>query len=583
MSLELTELSMRNFLSFGNSESTIDLSGSGTTRILGENLDTGGHNGVGKSTIINAIAYAFYNKVLSNVSKERLINKTNLSKTTAMEVKIKFNKDGIPYEVHRSRGESYSIKIIKNNDFDNPITPDSVSNADKYIEDLIGISYEMFRRAVVFLGSDVSFFEMPVSQQRSLIEELFRITELSDKAVALKEKITETTREIDIQNVIIGQQRHAHALHEKHIDEAKNRTVKWEIDRQTKIESIENQLKSIEGVDFDAEVGLHDDLAKLKTSVAELSSEIRPIDRDIQSKNKEQEKLLGEIVHLSDNKCPYCSQHFADAAGRVVDLEKSLEQIVVVFDELTTKKTELKEQEDKIKAQIIDIEGQIKYPNIHKLIETRSNSEALSTQLKDLNVAENPHMEAYDALSTEGNVVIETDKLDDLQRTLEHQKFLLKLLTDKNSFIRKKLINKTVPFLNKQLQHYTHEMGLPHMVKFTPDMSCNITEYGRELDYGNLSGGEKKRVNLSLSLAFRDVLQHLHSGINLLVCDEVDGGSVDPLGLEAMIRILKRKAREENMGVWVISHHPAMNGRFDRELVVRKENGFSSFLDFSIA
>lgn len=582
MSLDLLELTMRNFMSFGNCEATLDLSGSMTTLILGENLDTGGHNGVGKSTIINAISYALYNKAVSAVSKERLINKTNNTKTTAMEVKLKLMKDGVKYEIHRTRGEAYGIRIIKNDDFENPITPDSVSNADKYIEDLVGISYEIFRRTVVFLGSDQSFFEMPVSRQRDLIEELFRITVLSEKAVKLKEKIAETTKEIDIQNVLISQQRQAQALHEKHIEEAKNRTIKWELDRQTKIESIESQLKSIEGVDFDAEIKRHDQLSTFRTKAADVTSEIKPIERDITTKSKEQEKLLGEIVHLSDNKCPYCSQHYAAAADRVKELEKSLEQLVVTIDELTTKKDELKVKEAELKSEIIKVESEIKYPNIHKLVETRANLELIERQLVELNSVENPHMEAYDALSAEGNVVIETDKLDELQMILEHQKFLLKLLTDKNSFIRKKIINRTIPFLNKQLQHYTKELGLPHSVKFTPDMSCNITEHGRELDYGNLSGGEKKRVNLALSLAFRDVLQHLHAGINILVCDEVDGGSVDPLGIEAMIRILKRKAREEKLGVWIISHRPEMIGRFDRELIVRKENGFSSFMDFSV-
>jgi len=108
-------------------------------------------------------------------------------------------------------------------------------------------------------------------------------------------------------------------------------------------------------------------------------------------------------------------------------------------------------------------------------------------------------------------------------------------------------------------------------------MSCAISEYGRVLDYGNLSGGEKKRLNLSLSLAFRDMLHHLHSSINMLILDEVDAGAMDVIGVEAIIKAVRFKASEEPlMAVWIISHRPECQGRFDREMTVRFENGFSN-------
>ena len=115
------------------------------------------------------------------------------------------------------------------------------------------------------------------------------------------------------------------------------------------------------------------------------------------------------------------------------------------------------------------------------------------------------------------------------------------------------------------------------MITFNPDMSCTISEFGRELDYGNLSGGEKKRLNLALSMAFRDMLQHLHTGVNILVVDEVDAGAMDAPGVEAIIRSVKLKASQESeLGIWVISHRPECIGRFDREMTVRFENGFSA-------
>jgi DNA repair exonuclease SbcCD ATPase subunit len=113
------------------------------------------------------------------------------------------------------------------------------------------------------------------------------------------------------------------------------------------------------------------------------------------------------------------------------------------------------------------------------------------------------------------------------------------------------------------------------VVKFDADMSCTVAEFGRELDFGNLSAGEKKRVNTAMALAFRDVLHHLHAKTNLLMIDELDG-ALDQQGIDSIIRILKEKSRDEDLSVFVISHHPSIQGRLDRNLKIVKENGFSS-------
>ena len=161
----------------------------------------------------------------------------------------------------------------------------------------------------------------------------------------------------------------------------------------------------------------------------------------------------------------------------------------------------------------------------------------------------------------------------------EHQLFLIKLLMDKNSFIRKNIIGKTIPFLNKRIGYYTEKLNLPHLAMFQPDMSCQITQYSRELDHGNLSNGEKKRLNLSLCLAFRDVLSYLHDRVNLLLTDEIDGGSLDSNCLDSLIQLLKKKSWDDQLGIFIISHRPEFDGRCDRTLTVRKERGFSNIIE----
>lgn len=619
--LTLKKIKIRNFLSYGNNANELDLDFTGTSLIVGENLDAGGHNGVGKSTIINAISYALYDKPISNIGKEKLLNRTNNAKNTEMEIILEFEIEGTLFEIRRTRGSKNSVRIVKDGDYDKPITPDSVANTNKFIEELIGLSYELFRRTVVFTGSDVSFFEMGLAAQRNLTEELFKTTKLSEKADVLKKVISDTNKNIEVQSAVITQQQQAKDLRDKHLKEAEARTVSWETDRQNKISDLKKQLEFIESLDykaneelFEEETKLQEQLSELKEKKSELSekynqlyktfSEENSVKNSLESDIKKLESRLKEVTkeleHLLEAKCPYCLQEF-NSKEKIEELRKEEDEI---NESLKTNRNNLSEQEstvnvanesmtevrnemesftesvDELDQLIITVKSAKSFDSIEKLVEAKESSKHFEAQIKDLEDSENPHLEAYESLLKEKEVKVESEKLDNLKEDLEHQKFLLKLLTDKNSFIRKKIINRTVPFLNGRIREYTSELGLPHLVKFQPDMSCEITEHGRELDYGNLSGGEKKRLNLSVSLAFRDVLQHLHSAINVLIADEIDGGSVDTEGVEAMIHLIKHKAREDNLGIWVISHRPEMAGRFDRELLIQKENGFSNFIEF---
>jgi DNA repair exonuclease SbcCD ATPase subunit len=220
------------------------------------------------------------------------------------------------------------------------------------------------------------------------------------------------------------------------------------------------------------------------------------------------------------------------------------------------------------------VEQSIQHQNFDDLLKARESATALKQRLALLQTAENPHIEARDKLLAAVVDAVDTNKADALRRKLDHQNFLLKLLTDKNSFLRRRIINQTIPFLNGRLNHYSQTLGLPHVVKFDADMSCTVAEFGRELDFGNLSAGEKKRVNTSMTLAFRDVLHHLHAKANLMFIDELDG-ALDQNGIDSIVRVLKEKSRDEDMSIFVISHHPSIAGRLDRDLKIVKENGFS--------
>lgn len=566
-------LEVRNFLSFGNVPQLIDLDGQGTVTVTGENVDQGGSNGSGKTTIINALCYALYNKPFDNISLQRLINSTNATKNTLMEVRLVFEKDGIEYEIYRARGEDYRIEVRRDGE---DITPGKgVYETDDMILEIIGISYDLFTKTIIFSGNSPAFLQLPIAQQRNQIEELFNITMLSEKAKLLKEKIRTTEGDIKIAEAVVKQQEVAIELHEKHVREAKIRVDRWVQTRSGDIQEIERTLARIATIDFEGEQVLHDEKSVLQQQGAYLAAKLSPARKDRTILTSRVGALLKEQAHLQDAKCPYCTQQFADAPLKLAGIENELEDKGAKLLEVEELVTTLEHKDDERKARLAEVAASIKHNDLSELVEARTNSAVLKQKLEELKVATNPHTEAYDKLIAEGCDQADTTKVDTLHRRLAHQQFLLKLLTDKNSFLRRRIINKTIPFLNGRLNFYTNSLGLPHVVKFDADMSCTVAEFGRELDFGNLSAGEKKRVNTAMALAFRDVLHHLHAKTNLLIIDELDG-ALDQQGIDSIIRILKEKSRDDEMSVFIISHHPSIQGRLDRDLKIRKENGFSS-------
>jgi DNA repair exonuclease SbcCD ATPase subunit len=565
-------LEIRNFLSFGNASQIIELDGQGTVTVTGENIDQGGSNGAGKTTIINAICYALYNKPFDSISLQRLINSTNALKNTQMEVRLVFEKDGFEYEIYRARGEEYKIELRRDGE---DITPGKgVTECDALIEDVIGISYELFTKTIIFSGNSQAFLQLPIHQQRNQIEELFNITMLSEKAVLLKEKLRTTEGDIKIAEAVCGQQQVAIDVHNKHVKEARLRVERWERTRVADITEIEATLETLSTIDFDTEKLLHDERSTLKEEGAYLAAKLAPKKKDLQQLTKDVEHLIGEQSHLTDAKCPYCSQNYADAKVKLANVEDQIDMKGKTLIQLEADVQTLQTTVNDNRSRLTEVEGAIQHQNLDDLLKARENAASLRNKLAQLKTATNPHEEALRELETEKIAQVDTKKVDDLRRRRDHQTFLLKLLTDKNSFLRHRIINQTIPFLNGRLNHFTQTLGLPHLVKFDADMSCTVSEFGRELDFGNLSAGEKKRVNTALMLAFRDVLHHLHAKVNLMLIDELDG-ALDQNGIDSIIRVLKEKSRDEDMSVFVISHHPSIQGRLDKNLRIIKENGFS--------
>ena len=188
-----------------------------------------------------------------------------------------------------------------------------------------------------------------------------------------------------------------------------------------------------------------------------------------------------------------------------------------------------------------------------------------------------PYLDQIAEMESQAIQDISFDEINRLSRVMEHQKFLLDILTNKDSFVRKKIVDQNLSYLNNRLTHYLDRIGLPHQVIFKNDLSVEITELGRELDFGNLSRGEANRLILGLSFAFRDVWESLYTPINTLFIDELIDSGLDTMGVENSVAILRDMSRRRQKSIWLVSHREELAGRVPNILKVIKEGGFTSY------
>jgi len=582
--IRFKSITLRNFLSYGNNTTVVHLDRPGTTLIVGEDLDNTtngqGANGVGKSTLINALSYAIYDKPISNISKDNLVN--NINKKN-MEVVVEFTaNDGKNYTVRRTRkskaGAAGNAVYLYEDGKD--ITPDSAANTNEKIEHIIGIPYELFVRIVVFSASHVPFLDLPVkstnsSNQTDIIEELFSLTVLSAKATALKETIRETETALQMKQVKIELLEKEHVRHQQQLDSATARVEQWNTANAALIKQLQSKLKKVDKVDIERQKTLHESATKLSTAVDKLNVDRKQLNRELGNIFKVLNKHEQDLDHLQKDKCPYCLQQYANAHEKIETAEQEIDVMSVEVEKLEAELVIIDEEIKDLTQKLATIRNEITVDNLDELLEISSESDTIKRKIQDLQTAINPYLEPLEELSKIELEKIEYTDVNELTKRLEHQKFLQKILTKKDSFVRKALLNKNIPYLNSRLAHYLTTLGLTHRVVFTHEMTAEISQFDRTLDFGNLSAGQRARVNLALSFAFRDVLLNLHTKINVCMLDEVLDVGLDAVGVQAAARLLKRKARDEQLSLYIISHRDEIDGAFDNTMTVQMIKGFS--------
>lgn len=581
--IKIKDLTVKNFMSVGNQTQAVDFNREQLTLVLGENLDQGGddsgsRNGTGKTTIINALSYALYGTALTNIKRNNLINKIN---NKGMLVTLHFEKDGQDYRIERGRSPNV-LKFFVNNQ-EQELTDESQGDSRKTqetINDLLGMSHDMFKHIVALNTYSEPFLSMRANDQRAIIEQLLGITLLTEKADALKEQVRITKDAITEETLKIEAIRAANSKIEASIEQLVSRQRAWQAKKKQDIERLEFAIAELERLDIETELASHEQLqnwTETNNIINGLRKELSTLEPALQRADRAVEKLVKDIAELDDAMCYTCGQALhEDKKAEIAERKsKELADARSYAQEVNAKCSEV----IMALAEIGDINGKPStfYESAKEAYEHRNNVDNLKKTLENKQQEEDPYQAQVDDLNTTAIQEIKWDMVNELTSFKEHQEFLLKLLTNKDSFIRKKIIDQNLAYLNNRLSYYLDKLGLPHQVTFLNDLNVEITQLGQDLDFDNLSRGERNRLILGLSFAFRDVWESLYQGVNLLFIDELIDSGMDTAGVENALAILKKMARERNKNIYLISHKDELIGRVNNVLKVIKENGFTSY------
>ena len=499
-----------------------------------------------------------------------------------MLVTVEFEKNGVVYKIERGRKPNV-LKFFVNNQVQKSEDTDEAQGdsreTQKSIEELLGMSHTMFKHLVALNTYTEPFLSMRAADQREIIEQLLGITMLSVKAEALKELIRETKEKIQQETFKIESIKTANENIQKSINSLEIKSSAWENKKEADVTKMVNAILALQNVDIEKEIQAHVGLKaweELDSKIRLLNKQKATLESAVIQAQKSRDKYARDVASLGNKTCPACEQELHDhkheemtliAKNNLADSQKYFDKVASDLEKIITElgNGDMPERPETY------------YETEAEALGHQNNLNNLERTIEDKITEVNPYDEQIDELKRSAIQEINWDQINTLIKLKDHQEFLLKLLTNKDSFVRKKIIDQNLSYLNKRLGYYIDRLGLPHSVIFQNDLSVEITQLGQDLDFDNLSRGERNRLILSLSFSFRDVWENLYQNINLLFIDELIDAGMDAAGVESGLAVLKKMGRERNKNIYLISHKDELIGRVNNVLRVVKENGFTSY------
>ena len=561
------KLRWKNFLSTGTQFTEIDFTAYNTNLIVGT-------NGAGKSTFLDALTFALFNKAFRPIKKQQLINTSNERDCL---VEVEFSINSREYIIRRG---------VKPNIFDIEVDgtvlnkeADDRSNQKILEENILKVNYKSFTQ-IVILGSStfVPFMQLTTATRREVIEDLLDIRIFSMMNGLLREKMREQREKIkslelrkeNISDKISMQENFIEEIEEQgktSIGNKKNDIKSLNVEVDTHIEK--NEMIDIDISDLikkqESVTGAGEKLAKLNTLKGKITQKVSSITK--------------EHKFFTDNTvCPTCSQNIEEEfrVNRIADVQNKAKDLKKGFQELeeTIKLEQDRERQfNKLTKEITKLNNDISQNNTRVSINQRqirgleNEVQTITEQLKNRNTE-------HEKLTEFKNNLNQTlENVSGIREEIGHYDFAYSLLRDDG--VKTKIIKKYIPFINQQVNRYLQLMDF--YINFTLDEEFNETVKSpihEDFSYASFSEGEKMRIDLALLFTWREVARVKNSvNTNLLIMDEVFDSSLDGMGTEEFLKIIRFIIKDAN--IFVISHKSDLHDKFENVIKFDKVKGFS--------
>lgn len=568
MKIIYKELRVQNFWSFGANIQTIPLDNGMMNMIVGDNRDNGkegmSRNGVGKTGLLHAVAFCLYGESFTDIRIDEFINIKNKKK---LMVSLIFEIEKDVYQVTRRRKPN-SIEVLKN---DEPFTLSTTKNEDEDIRSLVGYDFNIFMATQMLTNNINNFVYQKRAPQKLFIENMFQVDLLTKRAAVMKAHNKNVMADIQTKTIQMASDNENNRRIADMITTLQFKSNSWATDNKANLDKFIKEKELAEGADIDNHRCLNKELTTIQSDLDKAVNEISKLGTTIKSEVKKMDIHTHDLETLRNGKCPRCEQDWI-SEPEILNIEQKIDMIETALGELKeplinymSQETELTERLSNFMEKNVDVLTNEQCNAVQQRLEI---AKAKIDDIKKETI--NPFIDQIEELG-KGTVVIDDSELKAMTELGEHYKFMIKLLTDSKSFIRKSIINQYVPIVNQYANSYLALLESPNTFTLNDDLTMDIGYMGRKLSIGSLSTGEKIRMSFALSMAFRNFMALTGSDSNILFIDEIMDSGLDDSGYINIIDFLKKTQKS----IFVITHKDGVINEFDNIITVVKENGFT--------